>query len=142
MDIRNWHKSIDGEIVVYKSWNIEQAGFVEHCFTTRRGGISAPPRDTLNLALHVEDDPACVLENRRRLALSQGFDPSAFTCAEQVHGVSVAIVKASDVGRGATRFEDSFPGADALVTDVPGVMLTLFYADCVPYISSTQSTKP
>lgn len=132
MDIRSWYKSGNGEIVVHKAWNIEQTGLVTHCFTTRRGGVSAPPRDSLDMALHVGDDPELVLENRRRLCSSLGLDPSAATCAEQVHGKAVTVVKAEDSGRGAARFEDSIPGADALITNVSGPVLSLFFADCVP----------
>ncbi|MEN6519888.1 MAG: peptidoglycan editing factor PgeF [Armatimonadota bacterium] len=132
MDIRSWHKSISGDIFVHKAWNIEQTELVTHCFTTRHGGVSASSRNSLNMALHVGDDPASVLENRRRLSASLNIDPSAIVCAEQVHGSEVAVVKAEDTGSGAVTFEDSIPNTDALITNVPGTTLSLFFADCVP----------
>ena len=56
-------------------------------FTGRRGGVSKPPYDELNLGLHVGDDPDAVLENRRRLASALwAWSPPAFVFAQQVHG--------------------------------------------------------
>lgn len=84
------------------------------------------------MALHVGDDAASVLENRRRLCSSLKLDPAAIVCAEQVHRSEVAVVKAEDASRGATKFEDSIPNTDALITNAPGPVLSLFFADCVP----------
>ncbi|MFH1023131.1 MAG: peptidoglycan editing factor PgeF [Planctomycetota bacterium] len=104
-------------------------GFI-HAFSTRSGGVSAAPFDSLNLGLHVGDDPATVRENRARFGRAAGVDVAAFTVMEQVHGNRVARVAAGDRGRGAARREDSVPGADALVTDVPGVPIVGLSADC------------
>nr|WP_176221994.1 peptidoglycan editing factor PgeF [Paenibacillus barengoltzii] len=101
-------------------------------FTGRSGGVSEPPYDSLNLALHVGDDPQHVLENRRRLAKALGFASDAWTCGEQVHGNAVAVVRAEDRGKGFLDRSGAFQETDGLVTNVPGVLLTSFYADCVP----------
>ncbi|WP_138493209.1 peptidoglycan editing factor PgeF [Paenibacillus pinistramenti] len=101
-------------------------------FTGRNGGVSAAPYGSLNLALHVGDDPSAVLENRLRLARTLGFEPEALTCGEQTHGSRVAVVTAEDRGRGRLDRESAFQETDALVTNVPGILLTSFYADCVP----------
>ncbi|MCT2195351.1 peptidoglycan editing factor PgeF [Paenibacillus sp. p3-SID1389] len=101
-------------------------------FTGRSGGVSEPPYDALNLALHVGDDPQHVLENRRRLAEALGFAPEAWTCGEQVHANAVAMVRAEDRGKGYLDRSSAFQETDGLVTNVPGVLLTSFYADCVP----------
>lgn len=101
-------------------------------FTGRGGGVSKPPYASLNLALHVGDDPAAVLENRRRLASRLGFRFEAWTSGEQTHGSAVAVVEAKDAGRGRLDRESAFQETDAMVTDAPGVLLTSFYADCVP----------
>ncbi len=103
-------------------------------FTGRRGGVSKPPYDELNLGLHVGDDPDAVLENRRRLASALGVEPSAFVFAQQVHGGKVRVVTTADRGRGALRFEDALPDTDALITGEPGVVLTIMHADCVPVV--------
>ncbi|GGA20942.1 laccase domain protein YlmD [Paenibacillus physcomitrellae] len=101
-------------------------------FTGRSGGVSQAPYSSLNLALHVGDRPEAVLENRLRLVKALGFEPEALTCGEQTHGSRVAVVTAGDRGKGRLDRESAFQETDGLVTDVPGILLTSFYADCVP----------
>src|SRR6266566_5004810 len=69
-------------------------------FSTRRGGVSAPPYDALNLGLHVGDAPQAVQENRRRFWSAAAPAGAAPVVAEQVHGAAVAVVGAGDAGRG------------------------------------------
>lgn len=109
-------------------------GLAAHGVTGRAGGVSAPPFDTLNLGLHVGDDNAAVRENRARAARAAGVSLDRMVCAEQVHGGRVHVVTAGDAGRGAGSLADAIAGADALVTDAPGLLLTLFFADCVPIL--------
>lgn len=73
-----------------------------------------------------------MLENRRLLAAAVGFRPETWTCGEQVHGTNVAVVTQADIGKGYLDRESAFQHTDGLVTNVPGVLLTSFYADCVP----------
>ena len=101
-------------------------------FTGRDGGVSQIPYNSLNLALHVWDDPEAVLENRRKVADSLGFRMESWTCGEQTHGSQVAVVTAADAGRGRMDRASAFQETDAMVTNVPGILLTSFYADCVP----------
>ncbi|GAA3403971.1 peptidoglycan editing factor PgeF [Paenibacillus hodogayensis] len=101
-------------------------------FTTRLGGVSQAPYDSLNCALHIQDDPSVVADNRKRLAASLNVPFEAWTCGEQVHGCQVAVVARSDRGRGRLTREDAIPDTDALITNERGIWLTSFYADCVP----------
>ncbi len=101
-------------------------------FTGRSGGAGEHPYGDLNLAFHVGDDPDVVLENRRRLAGALGFPAETWTCGEQVHGVDVAVVREGDRGKGYRDRSSAFQATDGLVTNVPNVLLTSFYADCVP----------
>ncbi|MBB6636319.1 peptidoglycan editing factor PgeF [Cohnella thailandensis] len=101
-------------------------------FSTRNGGVSAPPRHTLNTALHVGDAPADVVANRRRVAEELGWDFEAWTCAEQVHGSRVHAVTSADAGRGRLDRESAIPDADALIANEPGILLVMYFADCVP----------
>ncbi len=96
-----------------------------HGFTTRAGGVSAPPFESLNLGGKWGDDPAAVSENRRRLERAVGGGPIAV--ARQVHGATVVRVRAGD-----DRVALAGTGADALCTDAPGVVLGVFVADCIP----------
>jgi YfiH family protein len=100
--------------------------------TTRRGGVSHPPYDTLNLGLHVGDDPAAVAANRSRAAAAFGGPLGDLVFARQVHGAAVARVTHTDAGRGTTSEEDALPGADIVVTSSPDVTLVILVADCVP----------
>ena len=102
--------------------------------TTRHGGVSAGSYASLNLGLHVGDEAADVLENRRRAASALGADPGDFVFCVQAHGPNVQVVTAADRGRGALTQQDAIPGTDALVTADPGVVLTVMVADCVPIV--------
>lgn len=93
-------------------------------FTDRLGGRSAAPFASLNLALHVGDDPVVVAENRWRVAVTAGLDPDRVVFMDQVHGSEVAVVRAAGV----------VTGVDALVTDQPGLALAVLAADCVPVV--------
>jgi YfiH family protein len=101
-------------------------------FTSRLGGVSEPPLGPLNSAFHVGDREADVVENRCRITKLVGFDLEAWTCAEQVHDCQVTIVESSDRGAGSKSRETAIPNTDALVTNHKDIMLTSFYADCVP----------
>ena len=100
--------------------------------TTRWGGLSRPPYDTLNLGLHVGDRPEDVVRNRARAAAAFGVEPGALVFAEQVHGAHATEVGADDAGRGVASLDDALPATDVLVTTTPAVTLAILVADCVP----------
>lgn len=89
--------------------------------STRRGGCSPPPWDSLNLAGHVGDAPARVAHNRARLQAHLGL-PSAPWWLSQHHGVRVA-----DWGEADRR-------ADGAYTDRPGAVLAVLTGDCLPVL--------
>ena len=93
--------------------------------TTRRGGVSAAPYDSLNLATHVGDNPDCVDENRRRVAAALGLESSQLVTTSQVHG---AVVNNVDEWAGEGLVGDS------LVTSRHDVALAVMVADCVPLL--------
>lgn len=103
-----------------------------HGFSTRIGGVSNPPFASLNLAFHVGDDQAAVVENRRRYCAALGLKLEDLTAGEQVHGDKVRVVVGQDKGCGAFAYDTAFPGTDAFITNEPGVVLSSYYADCVP----------
>ncbi len=103
--------------------------------TTRRGGVSVGPYDSLNLGAQVGDDPQAVRQNRGRVAAALGVD--RLTIAAQQHTNRVAVVDQASAGRGHDGVADSqsrFPATDALVTDLPGVALAVLVADCAPVV--------
>ena len=87
-------------------------------FTTRRGGVSAPPYDTFNLGRLTDDDPAATEENRARLLALTGAERLAF--GRQVHGPVVV------------RDAEAFVDADGQVVTRPGVAAMVLTADCIP----------
>lgn len=93
-------------------------------FSSRRGGVSAPPYDSLNLGGTVGDRRAAVARNRRMLLRAIGLDPRRIARAEQVHGPRVAVVDRGGVYR----------RADGLLTARRGLALVIGTADCVPVI--------
>ena len=116
------------------TWPALEASGADAVVTARTGGVSAGPYATLNLSLSVGDDPALVLQNRRRLARALSADLDDFVFARQVHGSGVRIVGEAERGSGAFSLGDAIPDADALVTRSPGVLLAILTADCVPIV--------
>ncbi|TGE32693.1 peptidoglycan editing factor PgeF [Desulfosporosinus sp. Sb-LF] len=100
-------------------------------FSTRVGGASRVPYGTLNLGLHVGDDPTSVLDNRKQWLDQWGAVWSEVAVGEQVHGTNVIWIKEEDGGRGIRELETAIPAVDGLLTQ-SNVGLMAFYADCVP----------
>lgn len=121
----------DAEVPLLR-WPEAEALGAEVAVTTRLGGVSRPPFDSLNLGLHVGDDTDAVVTNRRRAAQTFGVELDDLVFARQVHGAHVTAVRPSDGGRGAVADDDTVAEADVLVTDGPGVTLVIMVADCVP----------
>ncbi len=104
---------------------LEKTGIVRHGFSTRIGGVSKGNCATMNISTTRGDDPAAIEENRRRIAAAIGVEPEDMTYTHQTHTTNVAVVRAEDRGK-------RFCETDGMVTDVPGICLVTFYADCVP----------
>jgi polyphenol oxidase len=122
-----------GELDVLRWPQLDGCG-VDAVVTTRHGGSSAGPYESLNLGLHVGDDAGAVVENRRRAAALIGLELGDLVFAEQVHGPGVAVVGRGDRGRGAHELAPAVPDVDALVTVEPGVGLAVLAADCTTLV--------
>ncbi|OEF99536.1 hypothetical protein BHF71_08615 [Vulcanibacillus modesticaldus] len=101
-------------------------------FSTRIGGQSVGNYDSMNLALHVGDHKEHVIANRQKLMSIIGFSYDAWTVAEQIHGNHIEIITDEKRGRGRFDQKDAIPATDGLLTDEPDILLTSYYADCVP----------
>ena len=110
---------------------LESTGIVKEGFSTRAGGVSKGIFSTMNLSFTRGDEEAAVRENYRRLARALGAEVGQFVCSDQTHTVNVRRVTAADAGKGLTRERD-YRDVDGLITDEPGLVLSTFYADCVP----------
>ena len=100
-----------------------------HGFSTRPGGVSPAPWDSLNLGPSRGDDPENVRENYRRFCAVLGTAPEQAVLSQQTHTTNLRRVTAEDAGKGLIRPRD-YRDVDALMTDVPGLALTVFSADC------------
>ncbi|TCS84400.1 peptidoglycan editing factor PgeF [Tepidibacillus fermentans] len=101
-------------------------------FSTKKGGVSQEPYATMNLALHVNDNQEDVITNRKILADALGFSFDAWTSAEQIHGNHIEIISKNERGKGRLTREDAIQVTDGIVTSESDILLTSFYADCVP----------
>lgn len=120
------------ETQIYEIPSFTETGLVSHGFTTRLGGRGKPPFETLNLALHVGEEPETVIANRQIVSSVLGGQMENIVSAQQVHGVNIRIVTSDDAGRGAYAYDTAILDTDGLITNIPGLLLATFYADCVP----------
>ena len=102
---------------------------VRHGFSTRKGGVSAAPWDTLNLGVGRGDDMANVQENYRRFCAAVGTDSGHCVLSKQVHEDNVRLVTANDCGKGLWRDRD-YTSVDAMICNTPEIPLVVFSADC------------
>jgi YfiH family protein len=116
----------------------EAPGPYRVAFSTRLGGVSEGPFCSLNLGLATSDEPAHVLENRRRLAAAAGADPERATMAWQQHGARVE--RAAPLGMLMTG--TGFPRCDGLWSNEPGQTMALVTADCLPVALCTIDGPP
>lgn len=93
-------------------------------FSTRLGGVSEPPFDSLNMGLLTDDAEAAVVANRRRLAVALGFEPDRIVFSRQVHGVRLVDHRIES--------PEGVVEADGHVVSEPGLAPLVFVADCLP----------
>lgn len=101
-------------------------------FTTRHGGVSKRPYDTLNLGLHIPDQPMDVITNREILAEHVHAPLSNWVVGEQSHHTNIKVVDQSARGRGSSSHESTLAGIDGLITKESGLLCAALFADCVP----------
>lgn len=110
---------------------LEATGQVQHAFSTRMGGVSEGPYATMNLSFTRGDNPEHVRENYRRMAKALEVDETRMVLTWQTHTTNVRVVSEADFGKGVICDRD-YRDVDGLVTNIPGVTLVTFFADCVP----------
>jgi len=102
-----------------------------HCFTTKLGGVSTGVMAGMNIAIKLDETEENVTKNFGILGDALGFAISDLVLTRQIH---------SDIVRTVTRkdcngcFHRNYPECDALITNDPGVALTVFTADCTPLL--------
>ncbi len=112
--------------LIWYTFSAPDAEF-SHAIVTRQGGVSHPPFSTLNLGSTVGDESTAVSENHRRMLNVLGLAREQVVSPHQVHGRRVVRVGSADGGR-------VIPKADALMTNEPGVVILMRFADCTPVL--------
>lgn len=111
--------------------HLEESGMVIHGFSTRMGGVSLGDCATMNLSFERGDSEDAVRTNYELIAAAIGFSTDSMVFSKQTHTANVRVVTEKDRGKGFLRERD-YTDVDGLITNLPGITLTTFYADCVP----------
>ena len=106
---------------------LERAGFL-NAFSTRKGGVSPLPSDSLNLAQFKGDSKENVFENRRRFLTAIDAEQATVVTAVQTHSIERLAIGSLDQAHGPQ------PGCDAMTSQLRGVLLAIQTADCLPVL--------
>ena len=120
-----------GEVTYLTYPAFEKLEGIIHGFSTRLGGVSRGIYSSMNLSFTRGDEEEAVKENYRRIAQAIGFQTEDIVTSDQTHTANVRKVTEADRGKGITVPRD-YQDVDGMVTNVPGLVLATFYADCVP----------
>lgn len=121
-----------GDILEYLTFpKIDKEEYVQHLFTTRVGGVSKEEFATLNFSFVRGDDPDSVSENYKRIAEVFGISDDCIVTTHQTHTTNIRVVTREDAGKGVTIPRD-YTDVDGLITKEKGLLLSCFFADCVP----------
>jgi len=118
------------EIPYLSSPSLEQLDGLCHGFSTRVGGVSQEPYASLNLSYRVGDEAGSVEENRRRFFGLFSVEPRHVVAVRQVHSARVGVIQSAHLRDRAWEHWE----ADALVTDVPRLALSMLTADCATIV--------
>ncbi|MGK0576407.1 peptidoglycan editing factor PgeF [Macrococcus capreoli] len=120
------------------TYNVDNAYDKVIGITSRHGGISHFPKDSLNMALYIDDVPSNVHYNQTIVANEIGFDTRNWVFPIQKHGNHIQEVFAEDKGTNVLALTSKWLDIDGLYTYEKGILLTMCFADCVPvYLYST-----
>lgn len=110
---------------------LSETALVEHGFSTRKGGVSKGYFSEMNLSFTRGDDEQSVLENYKIIAKRLNVEYTDMVLSSQTHTTNIRIVTEDDRGKGIIKPKD-YDDVDGLMTNVRGIPLVTFYADCVP----------
>lgn len=113
--------------VTFLTYNIFEGFPIRCAVSTRLGGVSVGHLGQMNLSTTRGDDPEHVKENHRLLSEAVGYDDSRLVMSDQIHETKILKVTEEMAHMGVPE-----RGVDGLMTDVHGLPLMTFYADCVP----------
>ncbi|MCI8336702.1 MAG: peptidoglycan editing factor PgeF [Peptococcaceae bacterium] len=106
---------------------------MRHGFSTRWGGVSEDIYATMNLGFKTADKPENIRKNYEMICSCIGLNTGNLTLTDQTHTTNVKIIGKEDIGKGFSLPQD-YHDIDGLITDLPGVPLSVVHADCVPLL--------
>lgn len=130
-DERQIFREIEKEVPYLEYPLLTDTKIVHHGFSTRLGGVSQGCYASMNLSFTRGDDEAAVRENYYRIAKSIGVKCENMVLSQQTHTTNVRVVTEKDKGKGIVKPLD-YTDVDGMVTNIHGICLVTFYADCVP----------
>ena len=122
------------EIKYFQCKPLEETGLVIHAFTTRLGGVSNPPFNSLNLSYQTGDKEERVLENRKLISNVLNINYQSIISPRQVHRDNILVINKLNKRKMIPPYDKIIIEADSIVTNLPGIPLLLSYADCVPVL--------
>ena len=130
-DERQIFREIEKEVPYLEYPLLTDTKIVHHGFSTRLGGVSQGCYASMNLSFTRGDDEAAVRENYYRIAKAIGVKCENMVLSQQTHTTNVRVVTEKDKGKGIVKPLD-YTDVDGMVTNIHGICLVTFYADCVP----------
>ncbi len=131
MDSRTLQVKQHQDTVYLQFPSFNDTELVNHGFSTKHGGYSKGCYSSMNLSFTRGDDPSIVDKNFRRFTDAIGADYMGLVLSDQVHKAHIRRICQNDMGKGVYRTSD-VKNTDGMITNVPGITLVTFYADCVP----------
>jgi len=137
-----------GELLFVQGKSFEN---VSYGFSSRIGGISAPPWNTLNLAMKTDDSSSNIGENWSRYMAALNLEAVPVFFGKQTHGTKIRQITSTTKDRShefdCLKFYDNdrficAGECDALWTDEPGIAVSVFTADCLPIIVVGSGSHP
>ncbi len=127
-------------LVTWRFNNLSKHGRIKHFITGREGGVSGPPYDSLNLGFNTQDVAEKVKKNWALLSSAMNISIDNFYIADQKHDNNVIVVNKKSEKN--IHYTPSSAGvADAMITNIPGIYLTILVADCAPILFFDPVTK-
>lgn len=127
-------KTING-LPYFEIPELTSLGWIQHGFLTRKGGVSFPPFDTLNLSEGDGEREEHLSQNKNLIARAFGFDLNRLILLHQVHQDQILLLKEP------LSTLHSYLEYDALVTNVSNILLGILTADCVPILAVDRKKK-
>jgi YfiH family protein len=128
---KGFDRRVKNGLVYFTSPLIEDTGFVKHCITSRKGGVSPAPFDSLNFSAKREKNEENILKNYNLVARNFDLDVHSFAVVNYAHGYKVLNISEEDCPSGLPG-KQSLPYSDGIATMDCSTTLVTLHADCLP----------